>query len=255
MISLKSVSEIKQLREGGEILAQVLKTVSEAVRPGVSAAELDKLAYQLIVKKGGRPSFLNFRPEFSDKAFPASLCVSINDVIVHGVPTAQMILQKGDVISLDIGMEYKKLYTDMAVTVSLNPIKPVYKKLIEVTKNSLGEAIKAAQPGNTLGDIGFAIQNHAESNGFVVIHDLGGHGVGHAVHEDPFVFNFGQPGEGIRLQPGMVLAIEPMITLKSRDIKEHQDGSFSTSDGQVAAHFEHTIAITPNGNMVITALK
>ncbi len=253
MTRLKSVSEIKQLREGGEILSQVLKTVSEAARPGVSVADLDQLAHQLISKQGGRPSFLNFKPDFSEEIFPASLCVSINDVIVHGVPMAQMILQKGDVVSLDVGMEYKKLYTDMAVTIALDPVKPVYKKLIQVTKDSLQKAIEVVRSGNTLGDIGYAIQSYVESNGFVVIQNLGGHGVGYAVHEDPFVFNFGQPGQGLKLRPGMVIAIEPMVTLKSKDIKEHKDGSFSTEDGEVSAHFEHTIAITQRGNVVITA--
>ncbi len=253
MIYLKTDEDIEKLQEGGRLLAIILQKVAQETKPGVSSSFLDQLAYKLILQVGGKPSFLNYQPDFNSKPFPATLCVSINDVIVHGIPSPKVIIQEGDIVSLDIGMEYKGLDTDMAITIGIGEIKPVYKKLMKVTKEALQKGIEAAQPGNTIGDIGAAIQRHVEENGLAVVRDLGGHGVGYAPHEDPFIFNYGKAGQGLKLQPGMVIALEPMVTFGSGAIKENKDESFSTLNGKRAAHFEHTIAIIPSGNIVITA--
>ena len=253
MIYIKTSEDIEKLKEGGKILSRILTQVAEATKPGVSSKELDDLAYNLIIQAGGKPSFLNYKPEFAAKPYPATLCVSINDVIVHGIPSPKMIIQEGDLVSLDIGMEYKKLDTDMAITIGIGEIKPAYQQLMKVTKTALEKGIAAAQAGNHLSDIGNAIQSYVEKEDLAIVCDLGGHGVGYAPHEDPFVSNCRQQwGENVQLQPGMVIALEPMVTFESGDIKEHKDGSFSTLNGKRAAHFEHTVAILPKGNIVIT---
>jgi methionyl aminopeptidase len=249
---LKSSQDIAILQEGGKILARIMRKLHQAAKPGVSAAFLDELAYQLITEAGGRPSFLNYRPDFAGQAFPNSLCVSLNETIVHGIPRKDLILKKGDLVSLDIGMEYKGLFTDHAISFGLNPISLAEQKLIRATRQALMAAIKIARPNHTLGDIGYAIENEARKNGFKVIKDLTGHGVGYAVHEEPAVFNYGLPGRGLKLEPGLVIAIEPMLTFSTSNIKEMSDGSFETLDGKKAAHFEHTIAILEKKTIIIT---
>ena len=256
MIYIKTPEDIKQLKEGGEILSSILLKVAKATKEGVSAKFLDNLAYNLIIQAGGKPSFLNYKPEFAANPYPATLCVSINDVIVHGIPSEKMIIKEGDIVSLDIGMEYKGLDTDMAITVGIGEVKPAYQRLMQVTKTALEKGIAAAQAGNHLSDIGKAIQSYVESEGLAIVCDLGGHGVGYAPHEDPFVSNCRQQwGENVQLKPGMVIALEPMVTFETGDIRENKDGSFSTLNGKRAAHFEHTVAILPQGNIVITAFK
>jgi len=252
VIYFKTAQDISILREGGKKLALVLKKVTQAVEPGISTADLDKLAFNLICEYGGKPSFLNYQPSFADKPFPATLCTSINATVVHGLPSKEKILKKGDLISLDIGMEYKGLFTDMAITVGVGEIKPIYEKLIKTTKESLLQAIKASKVNNTLGDVGYAIQKCVEKQGFVVVKGLVGHGVGYSPHEDPVVFNYGTPHQGIKLEEGMVIAIEPMVTFDDGTVKEEKDGSFVTFNGRVSGHFEHTIAITKKGPIVIT---
>ena len=252
MIYFKTSEDINILREGGKRLALVLKKVVQAVQPGISTADLDKLAYNLICEHGGRPSFLNYQPSFANKPFPSSLCTSINETVVHGLPSEKKILKQGDVISLDLGMEYKGLFTDMAVTVGVGKIKPIYEKLIKTTKDSLLQAIKVSKVNNTLGDVGYAIQKCVEKEGFVVVKGLVGHGVGYSPHEDPVVFNYGTPHQGLKLEEGMVIAIEPMVTFDNGTVKEEEDGSFVTLNGKVSGHFEHTIAITKKGPIVIT---
>ena len=195
---------------------------------------------------------MNYQPSFADKPFPATLCTSINEEVVHGIPSEKEILEQGDIISLDIGMEYKGLFTDMAITVGVGKIKPIYEKLIKVTRESLDQAIKASKVNNTLGDVGYAIQKYVEKQGFVVVKGLVGHGVGYSPHEDPVVFNYGTPHEGLKLEEGMVIAIEPMVTFDDGTVKEEKDGSFVTLNGKVSGHFEHTIAITKKGPIVIT---
>lgn len=252
MIHLKNKQDIVILQEGGKRLAKVMKVLRRETKPGVSAAFLDELAYTMIKKYGGYPSFLNYQPDFSNRPFPNSLCVSLNDVIVHGIPRKDIILKPGDLVSLDLGMEYQGLFTDMAITVGLGRMKPEEKRLIETTQKALAVAIKVARPGKTLGDIGYAIENCATKNDFVVIRDLVGHGVGYAVHEDPPIFNYGEKAKGIKIETGLVIAIEPMITSGNGSIKEMSDNSFTTLNGKKACHFEHTIAILKNKTIIIT---
>ena len=252
MIHLKNKQDIIILQEGGKRLAKVMKVLRRETKPGVSAAFLDELAYTMIKKYGGYPSFLNYQPDFANRPFPNSLCVSLNDVIVHGIPRKDIILKPGDLVSLDLGMEYQGLFTDMAITVGLGRMKPEEKRLIETTQKALAVAIKVARPGKTLGDIGYAIENCATKNGFVVIRDLVGHGVGYAVHEDPPIFNYGEKAKGIKIETGLVIAIEPMITSGNGSIKEMSDNSFTTLNGKKACHFEHTIAILKNKTIIIT---
>ena len=252
MIHLKNKQDIIILQEGGKRLAKVMKVLRRETKPGVSAAFLDELAYTMIKKYGGYPSFLNYQPDFSNRPFPNSLCVSLNDVIVHGIPRKDIILKPGDLVSLDLGMEYQGLFTDMAITVGLGRMKPDEKKLIEVTRKALDLAIKTARPGKTLGDIGYAIESYAKKNDLKVIRDLVGHGVGYAVHEDPPIFNYGEKGKGMKIETGLVIAIEPMITFGNGSIKEMSDNSFTTLNGKKACHFEHTIAILKNKTIIIT---
>lgn len=252
MINLKDSKDIAILREGGKRLAKVMKVLVREAKPGVSAAFLDALAYKMIKEYGGYPSFLNYQADFADRPFPNSLCVSLNDVIVHGIPRKDIILKPGDLVSLDLGMEYQGLFTDHAISFGLGRMTLEENKLIKTTKEALLKAIKVARPGKTLGDIGYAIENCATKNGFVVIRDLVGHGVGYAVHEEPPVFNYGEKGKGMKLEAGLVIAIEPMITFDNGSIKEMSDGSFATLNGKKACHFEHTIAILKNKTIIIT---
>lgn len=249
---MKSDSEIKILQQGGQRLADVLRKIAKATKSGVSANELDKLAFDYITQLGGKPSFLNYQPDFADEPFPNSLCVSVNETIVHGVPKKNIIFKQGDIVSLDLGMEYQGLFTDMAITIGIGKIEPQFKKLIQITKEALQKAILVCKIGNTLGDIGFTIQSHIEKNGLAVIKNLVGHGVGYFPHEEPAVFNFGQPNQGLKLEQGLVIAIEPMVTFKNGAILEKQDGSFVTANGERACHFEHTIAITKKGPIILT---
>lgn len=252
MITFKTPEEIKILVKGGRILSEILHQVAKKVRPGISALELDKFASYLIRKRGGKPSFLNYQPDFAIRPFPYSLCVSVNEVVVHGLPKENLIFKEGDIVSLDLGMEFKNLFTDMALTVGVGRIDPLYAKMIQVCRSALDKGIKMAVAGNTLGDIGYAIENYVESQGFAVIKDLVGHGVGYKQHEDPLVPNFGQPGKGLVLKRGMVLALEPMITLQNGAVKENPDGSFSTVNKNVAVHFEKTIAVGEKRVQIIT---
>lgn len=251
-ITFKKKEEIVLLREGGKRLALIMKQLKKSLKPGVSALELDRLCESLIFYYKGKPSFKNYKSEAASSPFPASLCVSLNDTVVHGIPAKDSILKEGDIVSLDVGMIYENLYVDMAITVALGKVPPIVKKLIKTVEDSLKSAIKIIKPGKTLGDIGFVISRCIERGGFNVILNLTGHGVGYAVHEDPFVFNFGRPGEGLRLKEGMVLAIEPMASLGSGGIIQNKDGSFRTADRSLSAHFEHSIAVTKNGVLVLT---
>lgn len=256
MITIKSKEEIKTLREGGKILAGILEEVKKKVAPGVTTMELNQLAEELILKSGGKPSFKGYSPYgIKGKKYPCSLCTSLNDVVVHGVPSPFAILKEGDVLGLDIGMVYKRLYTDMAETVGVGQISDQAKKLIEVTKTALEIGIAQIKSGNTIGDIGYAIQQFVEANGFNIVRDLVGHGVGYKVHEDPYVPNFGKKGEGHELKEGMVIAIEPMVVTGQPDIELTEDEfGFATIDGGLSAHFEHTIAVTIQGHEVLTKL-
>lgn len=252
MINLKTEKEIEIMKEGGKMLGKIVKELVAAAKPGVATQELDKLAKELLFNMGARSSFLNYG------GFPSVLCVSVNEEIVHGVPS-ERILEKGDLVKLDMGVLLKGFHTDSATTVlvgggiSFDKRTALKKKLIKVARESLELGIKEARPGKTLGDVGFVIQKHVEDNGFNVVRDLVGHGIGRELHEPPQVPNYGVPGEGEVLKPGMVIAIEPMVVEGGWKIKEGPDGFvFETKDGGLAVHEEHTIVITEKGPLVIT---
>lgn len=248
MIIIKKPTEIAVLEEGGKILASIMKKLEEAVEPGVKQSDLDKLANQLARKSKARPSFLGY------KGFPAGLCVSVNDELVHSPPTDQS-LQEGDIVSLDYGIWYEGYCTDMARTFGVGRITKKAAKLISVTKKALDLGIAQIKSGNHLGDISAAIQNYVESKGFSVVRELVGHGVGKKVHEPPQIPNFGQPGSGPELKEGMVLAIEPMVNLGTWKVKLLSDKwTFATADGSLSAHFEDTVAVTKNGYKILTRL-
>ena len=244
--------ELEILREGGKKLAAILNEVANHAIAGVSARELDDLAEKLILKAGGKPSFKGYKVRGAPMPYPGALCVSINDEIVHGIPTDK-ILQAGDVVGLDIGMQYEGLYTDTALTVLVGGGT---NKLIETTKKSLEIGITQVRAGAHVGDIGYAIQQYLEKEGFGVVRELVGHGVGRAVHEDPEIPNWGKKGQGMKLIEGMVIALEPMATeggLKAPKIKILSDGwTWTTRDGSRAAHFEHTVVVTKTGAEVLT---
>ena len=255
-ISIKTEKEIAVLREGGRRLAEILQKVSAAARPGVANKELNELALKLVAEYGDTPSFLNYSPKGAKRPFPAALCVSVNDEVVHGIPNEEeKILKEGDIVSLDLGLNHKGLFTDGAITVGIGKIDVSAKKLIEVTRKALAVGIKTARAGATVGDIGFAIEKFVRPKGFGIVRELGGHGVGYAVHEEPFVPNFGRKGEGVELKEGMVLAIEPMLNEGNAGIKLDPDGyTYRTRDGSRSAHFEHTIVVTEKGAEILTGL-
>ena len=256
MINIKSSEEIKILREGGKILASILSEVARKVKPGLATVELDQLSEKLIRKNNGEPSFKNYKTRDDRFSYPASLCVSINDEIVHGIPSKNRILKQGDIVSLDLGMKYKNLYTDMATTIGVGKISDQAEKLIDVTKKSLALGIKSIKDGACIGDIGSAIQLYAEKNGFNVVRQLVGHGVGYKVHEMPDIPNYGSKGTGLKLKKGMVLALEPMIVIGSSDIILDKDNwTWKTKDGLLSAHFEHTVAVTRNGAEILTKIQ
>ncbi|OGF64098.1 type I methionyl aminopeptidase [Candidatus Giovannonibacteria bacterium RIFCSPHIGHO2_01_FULL_45_24] len=248
---IKNQKELKILREGGKKLAAILNEIAHHAVAGVSARELDALAEKLILKAGGKPSFKGYRTDNVLTSYPASLCVSINDEVVHGLPTDK-VLKNGDVVGLDIGMWYKGLCTDTALTVLVGSGT---NKLIEATKKSLEIGIAQISAGAHVGDIGFAIQNFLEKENFGVVRELVGHGVGRAVHEDPEIPNFGKKGTGAELVEGMVIALEPMATDGSPKVKISPDcWTWVTRDGSRAAHFEHTVAVTKDGAEILTQL-
>lgn len=256
MITIKSKEELKILREGGRRHAEILLKIAEMVRPGVMPIELDEMAFKLIKEKGDEPSFLNYKPYGASRPYPASICISVNDEIVHGIPNeGKGELKDGDIVSLDLGLIHNGLITDMAITVPCGKISEEAKKLLEVTEKALMVGIKAAVGGATTGDVGVAIERFVTPFKYGIVEELSGHGVGYEVHEDPFVPNFGEAGRGARLTPGMVIAIEPMLNLGSRKIKMDKDGyTYRTADGSISAHFEHTIAITKNNPEILTKL-
>ncbi|MDO8495890.1 MAG: type I methionyl aminopeptidase [bacterium] len=258
-INIKTKEEILIMTAGGKILANILKGLTKAVRPGITTQDLDKLARELVFKFGAKPAFLNYN------GYPATLCTSLNDEIVHGVPSSRKLV-KGDLLKLDMGVLYKGFYTDSAVTVlvgsgfAFDKKTLLKKKLIKITMESLEIGIKEARVGKTLGDIGFAIQKYVEKNNFNVVRDLVGHGIGRELHEEPQVPNYLPAGRQVassgtdqKLVEGMVIAIEPMVVIGDWKMKEGPDGFvFQTKDGGLAAHFEHTIAITEKGPLVLT---
>ena len=251
-INLKSKSEIKIMRESGKILAEILRLLSSEIKPGISGDELEKIAEKEIKKYGVIPSFKNYVISRTIIPFPAVICLSINDEIVHGFPFKK-IIKEGDIVSIDMGVKYKGFHSDSAVTVGAGKISKKAQKLVEVTKKSLFKGIEQVKSGNKIGDIGFAVQKYAEKNNFSVVRGLVGHGVGRSVHEPPEVPNFGNKKTGLKLCPGMTFAIEPMLNEGSYDIKCNDDGwTIKTADGKLSAHFEHTVAVTEDGCEILT---
>lgn len=237
------------MREGGLILAEVRDHLESMVAPGISTGELDRAAERLIREKKAIPAFKGYR------GFPASICTSINDTVVHGIPEDGEILENGDILSFDIGLIYRKFYTDTAVTVPVGEIDEASKRLIDVTRVSLERAIRLAHEGNHLSDLSHAVQEYVEENGYSVVRQFVGHGIGKAMHEEPQIPNFGEPGEGPLLRSGMVLAIEPMVNAGGYEVRLLKDGwRVITADGARSAHFEHTVAVTTDEPAVLTKL-
>jgi methionyl aminopeptidase len=248
MIPLKSKQEIELMRAAGSLLAEVLEKVRQHVLPGVTTGELDRLAEELIRAKGAVSAFKGYH------GYPATLCASVNDVVVHGIP-GELSLADGDIIGLDLGLLYQGFYSDIAITVGVGKISAAAKKLIETTRSALNEGIKKAEAGNHLGDISAAVQLCAESNGFSVVRQFVGHGIGRAMHEEPEIPNFGLKGSGPELSVGMVLAIEPMLNQGSWECQIDQDGwTARTRDRKLSAHFEHTVVITETGPQILTRI-
>ncbi|MBQ6706944.1 MAG: type I methionyl aminopeptidase [Clostridia bacterium] len=246
MITVKSSRDLKLMQEACVISARALKLGGEAVEPGVTTGEIDRIIRKFIESQGATPSFLNYG------GFPASACISINDTVIHGIP-GQRVIQKGDIVSIDVGAYFNGFHGDNAATFAAGEVSEEAKALMKATEESLYEGIRAAVSGNRIGDIGAAVQRYVEVRGYSVVRQFVGHGVGTNLHEDPSVPNYGTPGRGPRLLPGMTLAIEPMINAGGPDVKILGDGwTTVTTDGRLSAHFEHTVAITADGPVILT---
>ena len=245
MVSLKTSKELLDMKLSCQISAQALKLAGELIRPGVSTAHVNKMVHEFIVSQGAKPTFLGYG------GFPAACCISVNDEVIHGIPSDR-IIREGDIVSVDVGVAINGYTGDNAATFAAGAVSDEARKIMEVTEQCLYKAIEAAQPGNRLGDVGYAVQSYAESFGFAVVRDFVGHGVGKKLHEAPEVPNYGTPGRGLRLMPGMTLAIEPMINVKGSAVKTLKNGTVLTASGSLSAHFEHTIAITADGPVILT---
>ncbi len=257
MIIIKTPEEIQNLREGGRRLATILHKVKEQVAPGVSTKELDTYAFQLIKEGGDSPAFLNYRPEGAETPFPASLCVSVNNEIVHGIPSKDRILKEGDIVSIDLGLKHKGTFSDMAMTVPVGQVSASVENLLKDTQEALGIGIREAVVGNKTGDVGYAIESFVKSRKvkYGIVEALSGHGVGRAIHEDPYIPNFGKKGTGDKFVAGMVVAIEPMLNMGTKEVVLDKDmWTFKTADGKKSAHFEHTVLITDGEPEILTKI-
>ncbi|MFI3326614.1 MAG: type I methionyl aminopeptidase [Clostridia bacterium] len=249
MISVKTKRDIAIMRDAGKISQEALMLAGQYVKAGVSTFELDKIMHDYIVKAGAVPSFLGYG------GFPATACISVNDVVIHGIPSKKQIIKDGDIVSIDVGAYYKGFHGDNAYTFPCGVVSEEAEKLLNATKESLYRAIEKACEGNRVGDIGSTVEEYAKTCGYSVVRDFVGHGVGANLHEDPSVPNYGKPGRGVRLMPGMTIAIEPMVNQGSHEVFGLDDGwTIKTKDGKLSAHFEHTVAITSNGPVILTAL-
>ena len=246
MVSIKNSRELSSMREACRISARALQLAGEAVQPGVTTGEIDRLVRKYIESEGATPSFLGYG------GFPGSACISVNDEVIHGIP-GKRVIHAGDIVSVDVGAHFNGYHGDNAATFGAGDISPEAQALMDATRESLQEGIRAAKAGNRIGDIGAAVQRYVEVRGYSVVRQFVGHGVGTNLHEDPSVPNFGTPGRGPRLVPGMTLAIEPMINAGTAEVEILKDGwTTVTKDGKLSAHFEHTIAITPDGPVIMT---
>ncbi len=249
MVVLKTSRELGIMKEACRISAGALQTVGKAVEPGVTTAELDALAEKYIRSQGGVPNFKNYH------GYPATACISVNNEVIHGIPSAKRVIRAGDIVSVDLGAMFNGYHGDNAATFACGDVSAEAKRLMQVTKDALYEGIKAATAGSRIGDIGCAVQRTVEAAGFSVVRQYVGHGIGTQLHEAPEVPNFGTAGRGIRLLPGMTLAIEPMVNAGGYDVKVLPDGwTVLTKDGSLSAHFEHTVVITPDGPKIMTVI-
>ncbi|MBE7084049.1 MAG: type I methionyl aminopeptidase [Clostridiales bacterium] len=247
MITIKSDAEIARMRESGRITKEVLDLIGREIRAGFTTKDLDKLAYEYITSCGAYPSFLGY------SGYPSSICASIDDVVVHGIPSEDIVIKEGQIVSIDVGVEFDGWQGDAARTFMIGEVSPEKKKLVKVTEECFFKAIENLRDGTPLGDIGYAVQSHAEANGFSVVRALVGHGIGREMHEDPTVPNYGKKGTGIRLKKGMAIAIEPMINAGVYQVDFMSDGwAVRTRDRKPSAHYENTVVITDNGVEVLT---
>jgi len=257
-IIIKTKEEVEIIREGGKHLATVLYKVRDMVAPGVSVKDLDLYAEKLIREYGDEPAFKNYKPYGAKTPFPATLCVSINDEVVHGIPRVDRILNEGDIVAIDCGVKHKGYFTDMALTVAVGEISDEHKKLLQITEEALMIGIKAAKIGKRVGDIGYAIETFVrkQKHKYGIVDILSGHGVGKYIHEDPYVPNFGKKGTGEKLVEGMVLALEPMLNMGTKNVflDKNDEWTFKTNDGKYSAHFELTIAVGKSGGEILTKI-
>lgn len=255
MITKKTPDEIEVLKEAGAILGNMLKELAKALKPGMTTLDIDDMAMELVEKYQVEPVLLGYHPSFADMPYPAAICVSVNDCVQHGVPSEDVVLELGDVVNLDMSIAHKGLIVDSGITVGVGEISAEATRLLDVTKEALALGIKQAKPGNHIGDISHAIQSLVESRGFSIVEVLCGHGVGYAVHEEPTIPNFGRAGTGPLIEVGHVYAIEPIVNVGKADVYFDDDGdgySVYTEDGSISAHFEHTVAITKDGPVILT---
>lgn len=249
MIILKTPDEIQKMTKANRIVGEVLLQLREVIKPGITTDDLDKLANEWIRQKGGIPTFIGY------KGYPKSLCTSVNEEVVHGIP-GNKILKEGDIIGMDCGVTCDGYVGDSAVTVGVGKISDEAQRLLTVTSESLNKALELVVDGNRIGDLGYAVQTHAESHGYSIVTDFVGHGIGRRMHEDPQVPNYGQKGNGPRIKVGMVLAIEPMVNVGTHEVKVLKDGwTVITMDGKLSAHFEHSVACTPQGPLVLSRIE
>jgi len=247
MITIKSVKQIEKMRKACEVTKEALELIEKNIRPGISTKELDKIAFDFIKSKGGKPSFLNYN------GFPGSICASLNDEVVHGIPNKNIILQEGDIISVDMGTLLDGWHSDAARTFAVGKVSTEAQRLIDVTKQSFFEGLKYLKHGAKLGDVSSAIQEYVEKNGYSVVRDLVGHGIGQNLHEEPNVPNFGHKGKGVRLAAGMTLAIEPMVNEGGYEVEVlDDDWTIVTADGTLSAHYENTVLVTKDGYEILT---
>ena len=255
MITKKTTEEIEILQAAGAILARILRELGEAAKAGVSTLDLDDIAMELVEKYQVEPVLLGYHPTFASHPYPAAVCISVNNCVQHGIPSEDIVLQEGDVVNIDMSIGYKGMIVDSGITVGVGVVSDEDAMLLKVTKEALALGVKAAKPGNHIGDISHAIQTYVESHGFSVVEVLCGHGVGYAVHEDPMIPNFGKAGTGPLIEVGHVYAIEPIVNVGKPDVIFDDEGdgySVYTVDESWSAHFEHTVAITENGPLILT---
>lgn len=253
MSFLKNNEEIEKIRAAGKILAKVARVLLDEASEGVSLKNLDKLAKKLIEESGGKPAFLGYRPHGAKRPYPASICASVNEIVVHGIPGPYK-LKSGDLLTLDLGVIYEGYHADAAWTNGIGNISPMAEKLLKTTEKALYDAITIAKPGKTLGDIGYAVSKRVKRAGFHVIQGLVGHGIGRELHEEPAVLNEGKKGAGLALEPGLAIAIEPMVAIGTNQVIQKENGEFVTADQSLSAHFEHTVIITNGDPEVVTLL-